>query len=65
MAGRAVTKGRQLRLNIWNSKEEAVQLTPTTTSVHVAGSEVSVRHFCEKEAKEGKRQRKGGVKIRP
>ena len=58
VAGLAVTKGGQLRLNIWNSKEEAVQLTPKTTLVNVAGAEVSVRHFGEKEAKVGKRQKK-------
>ena len=62
VAGLAVTKGGQLRLNIWNSKEEAVQLTPKTTLVNVAGAEVSVRHFGEKEAKVGKRQRKRDVK---
>ena len=58
VAGLAVTKGGQLRLNIWNSREEAVQLTPKTTLVNVAGAEVSVRHFGEKKAKVGKRQKK-------
>ena len=51
MAGLAVTKGGQLRLNIWNSKLEAIQLNPKMTLVNVLGAEVSVRHFGEKKAK--------------
>ena len=58
VAGLAVTKGGQLRLNIWNSKMETVQLTPKTTLVNVLGAEISVRHLGEKEPRVGLRKKK-------
>ena len=39
-----------------------MQLIPKTTLVNVAGAEVSPRHFCEKEPKVVKRQRKRDVR---
>ena len=48
MAGPAATKGGQLRLNIWNLKQDTVQLTLKKTLVNVAVAKVSVRHFGKK-----------------
>ena len=61
VAGLAVTKGGQLRLNIWNSKTETVQLTPKTTLVNVMGAEVSVKHLGQKFVKVGKKKEKRSV----
>ena len=61
VAGLAVTKGGQIRLNIWNSRLEAIQLTPKTTLVNVLGAEVAVKHLGEKEPRIGKQKRKQNV----
>ena len=63
VAGLAVTKGGQLRLNIWNSKTETVQLTPKTTLVNVMGAEVSVKHLGQKFVRMGKKKEKRSVEV--
>ena len=58
VAGLAVTKAGQLRLNIRNSKTETVELTPKTTLVNVMGDQVSVRHLGRKFVIMGKKKGK-------
>ena len=60
VAGLAVTKGGQLRLNIWNSREEAVQLTPKTVLVNVLGAKVSVKYFGGKHKQEKRTEKWDG-----
>ena len=42
IAGLSVTKGGQIRINIWNSNLEVMQLTPKTILVNIFGADVSV-----------------------
>ena len=48
IAGVIGTKSGQLRVNIWNSTEGAIQLTPKTVLVNIMGAEIWVRHFGKK-----------------
>ena len=48
IAGLSVTKGGQVRINIWNSNPEVMQLTPKTILVNIFGADVSVRYLGEK-----------------
>ena len=43
VAGLAVTKGGQLRVNVWNATDETVQLTPKTVMVNVLGARVRIK----------------------
>ena len=55
IAGLSVTKGGQIRINIWNSNLEVMQLTPKTILVNIFGADVSVKYLgkeIEKEKKE-------------
>ena len=47
VAGLAVTKGGQLRINVLNSARETIHLTPKTTLVNVLGARVRVWHLGE------------------
>ena len=50
VSGLSVTKGGQLGVNVLNTTEETIHLTPRTTMVNVMGARVSIRYFG-KEAK--------------
>ena len=41
----AITRAGQLRVNVWNSKNATVYLTPKTSMVHVSASRIFVRHL--------------------
>ena len=45
VAGLSVTKGGHLRVNIWNSTRETIQLTPRTVLVNVLGAKVSIKYL--------------------
>ncbi len=45
VSGLAVTKGGQLRVQVWNSGDEAVQLTAKTVMVNVMGAEVWIKRL--------------------
>ena len=47
IAGLAITKGGQIRMKIWNSTPEVIQLTPKTILVNVLGVDVSVKYLGE------------------
>ena len=47
IAGLAITKGGQIRVNIWNSTQEVIQLAPKTVLVNVLGAEVTVKYLGE------------------
>ena len=47
LAGLGVTKGGQLRVNIWNSSDETIHLTPKTVMVNVQSGDVLVKHHGE------------------
>ena len=47
LAGLGVTKGGQLRVNIWNSLDETIHLTPKTVMVNVQSGDVLVKHHGE------------------
>ena len=50
VAGLTITKGGQMKVNMWNSTEETVHLTPKIVLVNVVGSKIKVKNFG-KEAK--------------
>ena len=43
----AITRAGQLRVNVWNSTDATVHLTPKTSMVHVRASRIFVRHLGE------------------
>ena len=43
IAGLAVTKGGQIKLNVWNTTDEAIHLTPKTVLVNLMGARVEVK----------------------
>ena len=47
IAGLAITKGGQIRMNIWNSTPEVIQLAPKTILVNVLGAEISIKYLGE------------------
>ena len=54
IAGLSVTKGGQIRINIWNSNPEVMQLTPKTILVNIFGAEIAVKYLGEKVKEEQK-----------
>ena len=54
IAGLSVTKGGQIRINIWNSNLEVMQLTPKTILVNIFGADVSVKYLGKETEKEKK-----------
>ena len=51
IAGLSVTKGGQLRVNIWNATDGAIHLTPKTIMVNVIGAKFGVKLFGRDERK--------------
>jgi len=45
VAGLSITKGGQMNINIFNSLQEVVHLTPKTVLVNIHGANVSVQEF--------------------
>ena len=45
IAGLSVTKGGQIRMNIWYSNPKVMQLTPKMILVNIFGAEVSVKYL--------------------
>ena len=49
IAGLGITKGGQLRVNVWNATDEAIHLTAKTVMVNVVGAKLSVKYFGKEE----------------
>ena len=49
ITGLSISKGGQLRVNIWNSSPEVIQLTPKAILVNIFASEVKAK-FLTKDA---------------
>ena len=47
--GIVVTKGGQIKVNIWNSRDDAVQLNSKIVHVKIFGADVSFVYFGKKE----------------
>ena len=45
IAGLAITRAGQLRVNVWNSTDATIYLTPKTSMVHVHAAKIFVRHL--------------------
>ena len=45
VSGLAITKGGQLRIQVWNFGDEAVQLTAKIVMVNVMGAEVWIKRL--------------------
>ena len=49
ISGLSITKGGQLRINVWNALDEAVYLTAKTIMANVVGAQVYIKRFGQEE----------------
>ena len=48
MAGLAISKGGQIKINAWDTTDEVMYVTPKTVLVNIVGAKIKVKRMGEK-----------------
>ena len=52
LSGLAVTKGGQIKVQVWNTTSEVIYLTPKTVLVNVVGTKIEIKRMGESKTRE-------------